>query len=308
MNHAIIFCVEAGLLERQSRLLINSFKRFSANSNLHLFAFSPRKDYQPSKQTSAFFKKHVVSHIGVDLNTAFLNYPIANKVLACSYFEKSMTEYQSIMFIDTDTVLLNDFGLDAFGENGLYVKPVGHKGPGTEGVNDVNDVYWQKVFSLFNLTAPEVKFHTTIKDIAIRGYFNAGLIWSKNLPGFFQQWEQDFLQLIDAGLTPPSFVSKDQNNFRCLDQVALAVTASRFNEAIKILPAEYNHHIPFRPLMSDKLCPQFKNLIHIHYHKWFQHPGFLDHITNDAEKQTEQYKWLKERLPLSPEIDGPFKC
>lgn len=308
MNHAVIFCVEKGLLESQSLLLINSFKKFSTNRNLNLFAFSPRKEFQPSEQSLNFFKKNKVTHIKVDLNTKFLQYPIANKILTCSYFEKNIPEYQSIMFVDTDTVLLNDFGLDKFTDKGIYLKPVGHKGPGTEGSDDANDDYWKKVFSLFEINLPAVKYHTTIKGIPIRGYFNAGLVWSNRVPNFFQQWEQDFLKLIDSGLTPPGFISKDQNNFRCLDQVALAVTASRYSDYLHILPPTYNHHIPFRPLMEKNSCPRFDELVHVHYHKWFQHPGFLDHVTSDEEKQSEQYKWLKERLPLQPEIDGPFKC
>ncbi len=308
MKHAILFCVEAGLLESQTRLLVNSFKQFSPGNNHHLFAFSPRENFRPSSKTYEYLARNHVTHIDHCLNDSFLNYPIANKILACSYFEQNMPEFESVMFLDTDTVLLNDFGLNEFDSKGLYLKPVGHKGPGTVGNEDANDGFWQQVFSLFELALPAVKFHTTIKDTAIRGYFNAGLVWSNKVPGFFQQWEQDFLKLIDSGLTPPGFVSKDRNNFRCLDQVALAVTASRFDECIKILPAGYNHHIPFRPMMVDKYCPDFKDLIHIHYHKWFQHPGFLDHITTEQEKLSVQYQWLKKQLPLTPTIDDQFKC
>ncbi|MCB1593387.1 MAG: hypothetical protein KDI76_00610, partial [Xanthomonadales bacterium] len=90
---------------------------------------------------------------------------------------------------------------------------------------------------------------------------------------------------------------------------ALAVTAQRYKEHVEILPQTYNYPIPFRPIMRDRPGhPKFDELVHVHYHKWFQHPGFLDYVTTEEEKKTEQYLWLKEHLPLLPTIDGPFKC
>ena len=91
--------------------------------------------------------------------------------------------------------------------------------------------------------------------------------------------------------------------------MALAVTATRYQEFLKVLPESYNYPIPFRPMMKDREShPDFKDLVHVHYHKWFQHPEFLDHVTSEEDKQSEQYKWLKAQLPLLPEIDDEFKC
>jgi hypothetical protein len=308
MKHAVVFCVEKGLLEEQAMLLVDSFCKFSNNDEVQLFAFSPRIQFQPSQKTIDFLTKHQVSHITACLNTEFLNYPIANKVLACSYLESKMSDFESILFLDTDTVFLNSFNFDAFDHKGVYLKPVGHKGPGTTGMNDVNDAYWTEVFSLFNLPLPPAKFRTSIKGIEIRGYFNAGLIWSQGLPGFFQQWAKDFFKLIDSGLTPYGFISKDRDNFRCLDQVALAVTVSRYDASTYVLPTGYNFHIPFKPMMIESNQCEFEDLVLIHYHKWFQHPDFLDHITSDHDKQSVQYRWLKKHLPINPLISDSFKC
>ncbi len=61
-------------------------------------------------------------------------------------------------------------------------------------------------------------------------------------------------------------------------------------------------------MMPRNSHPALGDLVHIHYHKWFQHPGFLEHVTCDEDKQTEQYQWLKAHLPLQPPIEDEFKC
>ena len=307
---SIIFCVEKGLLEAQAKLLVESFKQFTVNDSIQLIAFSPRKGFYPSVETQLFFTNNDVLHIKENLNTKFLDYPIANKVLACEHVEKKFSKFNSILFIDTDTVFINSFSEELLQTKGkLLLRPVDNKGPGSIGDADGNDLFWFKVFKLFDLKLPEANLTTTVRPHIVRPYFNAGFIWAHGMPDFFRQWKEDFVKLVDSGLRPFGYQSRDNTDFRCLDQVALAVTAQRYKNNIEILPPTYNYPIPFRPILKVRPNhPRFDELVHVHYHKWFQHPDFLDHVTTDKEKKSEQYLWLKEHLPLLPEIDGDFKC
>ncbi len=308
-HNAIIFCVEKGFLEPQAQLLVESFKRFAADPDTQLFAYSPRKNFLPGQATCDFLKNHGVVHICDNLNVDFLEYPIANKILACRHFEIKFTEYKSVMFVDTDTVFFNPIDFDLFKTEKLYLRPTGHKGPGSSGEFDEKDEYWQRVFSLFDLPLPAAEFKTSIHQVEIRPYFNAGLVWVNGLNGFYQQWEQDFLMLYESKLRPVEYVSKDDNNFRCLDQVALAVTATRYQNQLEILPFTYNVHLPFRPMMKGGGNEMVMNeMVHVHYHKWFQHQDFLAHISTKKDTRTDQYKWLQSKLPLEPLIDDEFKC
>lgn len=304
----LICCVEKGILENQSTLLVNSLLKFYPKNSIGLNIYSPRTNKLPSNDFSSF--GYPIKHIQKPLNNRFKHYPIANKLLACADFEKNNPEATNTLFSDTDTVFLNPIDRSLLtSQPTLYLRPVDNKGPGSENSDDPKDKFWQAVFNLFDLPLPEPSLTTTVRPSYIRPYYNAGFIWVNNIPGFYQQWLEDFLKLVDSGLRPFGYESRDGDDFRCLDQVALAVTASRYQEHIKILPETYNYPIPFRPFMKDrKDHPAFKDLVHIHYHKWFQHPGFLDHVTSDEDKQTEQYRWLKAQLPLQPTIDGPFKC
>ena len=105
---SIVFCVERGLLEAQAMLLVESIKRLPNADAYQLIAFSPRVDSQPSGGTKAFFKRNQVKHISKNLNHQYIDYPIANKVLACAYVESHVETKKSILFVDTDTIFIND--------------------------------------------------------------------------------------------------------------------------------------------------------------------------------------------------------
>lgn len=305
----IIICVEQGVLEEQAKLFIKAVSNLKKSEYL-IHAYSPREQKLPSNETVAFFKQHNVVWINEALNQNFYQYPIANKLLASLHFEVHQSQPASIVFSDTDTVILNDLydNVD-LNKPALFLRPVDNKGPGSEGKDDLNDKFWKGIFTLCGIEMPAPSVWTTVRPHLIRNYFNAGFIWAHNLDGFFKQWYEDFIKIVNSDLRPFGWISRDGDDFRCLDQVALAVTATRFQEYLQVLPETYNYPIPFRPLMKNRTNhPSFNDLVHVHYHKWFQHPKFLEHVISAEECESNQYQWLKSHLPLKPEIDGKLKC
>jgi len=306
----IIVCVEQGVLESQSRLLVASVERWLSSTSNHIHVYSPRPGHWPAATTRAFLQQHGVNWVSEPLNDAFHEYPIANKVLACRHFEQQHPEAERVMFIDTDTVFLNPIDPQwLLAEQQILVRPVDNKGPGSESAADPNNAFWEQVFGLFNLPLPAADMTTTVRPHTIRPYYNAGLVWNNGVAGFFQQWYADFMALVDSGLRPAGYQSRDGDDYRCLDQVALAVTCSRWHDQVSCLPATYNYPIPFKPMLDLRPgSPAIDQLVHVHYHKWFQHPRFLDHVVRDSEHHSTQKKWLTQQLPIEPAIDGPFKC
>lgn len=303
----IIFCNEKGLLEQQSLLLVESLKKFQPLTDITLFSCSPRADFAPSKQTLSQLQEQQVVVIKENLNHSFGEYPIANKMIASAFVEKNF-KLDNLIFVDSDTVFLNPICPQRLKQApSLQLRPVDNQGPGSTGKDDKNDPFWQQIFALFDLKPPPPTITTTVRTTTIRPYFNAGLVWVNQINGFFQQWLADFTTIANSNLRPSGYQSKDQDNFRCLDQVALAVTAHRHSQQLSILPPTYNYPIPFRPLLNQRQPTPMQQLIHIHYHKWFQHPNFLDHISTKTDQTTPQYQWLKQKLPLKPTINSAFK-
>lgn len=307
---AILLIVEKGLLESQAKLLIESIRQYvkEDGKKVDIFSFSPRKERKPSQQTLNTFKQYSVIHNNNDLNCDFDYFPLANGLYAATYFEKTFPFYDHILLTDTDTVFMNDIPNELLEKQSVFVSPADNKGVGSFGPEDSEDEFWHKMYAHFGITVPNEYIRTTVRQELIRPYHNSGFVLANGTPNFFSQWLNDFKSLMQSKIRP-SFIGRDGTNFGFFEQLVLSITTQRESVNKKYFPKMVNYPIPFKPIMQKRANhPNFSELVHIHYHKWFQHPGFLDHVTTDEDKQSEQYQWLKSRLPLQPIIDGPFKC
>jgi len=306
---AVLIIIEPGLLEAQARLLIDSINRFLAPViDVDVYTFSPRKNRKPSAQMQAYLQEAVKQHHNDDLNQSYDYFPLANGLCASRYFESQYSGYDHVLLTDTDTVFLNPLPAEVFEPQTLFVSPADNKGVGSTGPNDNNDAFWQAMFSHFDMPLPEPSIETTVRTETIRPYHNSGFVMANHLPGLFTQWYEDFDRLMASDIRP-EFIGRDGTNFGFFEQLVLSITAARYPGQVRYFPNTINYPIPFRPFLKETRAQvPFQELVHIHYHKWFQHPGFLSHVTTDDEQATDVYAWLKPYLPLQPAIDGDFKC
>ena len=308
---AILIVVERGYLEEQAKLLIRSILKFyqSEQHDLDIFAFSPRKDHKPSAQTNDFLKQHTTHHFEQDLNLDYQQFPLINGHFGARFFEQNHSEYKHVMLLDTDTVFLNNFEFILNEKDrGVFIAPVDNKGVGITGDTDKDYDFWVNLYTHLGIELPENRVTTRVGLQKIWPYYNAGFVYKKNMPDFFTRWLSNFQAIYHSDIRS-QFSGKDGSKTIFLEQVALALTAQSCAESVHLLPETMNYPIPFHPRLSQRSDAfELMDLVHVHYHRWFQHPGFLDHVSNEKEKQSEQYLWLKKNLPLKPEIDGPFKC
>jgi len=303
---AILFVAEAGIYVEQAKLLALSIQEFLPNVQKDTFIFCPRKQYLPDQKEIRELKRLSSAVFTYDLNRDHVDFPLANTLYSAAFFESTFPEYKSILLVDTDTVFLNQPEKGVF-KPGIHVRVVDNKGVGTLGPEDPNDAFWKSLFSYFDLPLPKIALETTIRRERIRPYFNSGFTWCNAVPGFFAKWLEDFRVLMESPLRP-DYVGRDGTNFGFFEQLALAITTRRYPDLIHGLPQNMNYPIPFHPLLKqENRSIPLHDLTHVHYHKWFQHPRFVDHVFDESEKNTSQFKWLQDKLPLNPTIDGPFK-
>lgn len=301
MNLAFISCIERGNLENQALLLFRSIRRFAGKyKNAPIYSFQARKGPRLKKDTLEMFDKLGVSHSTEILNDEFNHYPIGNKVFACARAEESVKE-DILVFLDSDTVMLNepiDFQLPA----GTFaaVRPVDNKNRGSCGPTDPNDGYWQELYAICKVAeAPYIE--TVVDAKKIRAYWNAGLIVVRRTTGLFQQWKEDFQTLMKEGHIPG-----DRITF--MDQLALAATFARVANRIRTLDYRYNYPLPKRPLLPEPYCrAELEDLIHIHYHRWFNKPEFLKLLRPPLDCQSPIYRWIASFLPFQPAIDDALR-
>ena len=151
---------------------------------------------------------------------------------------------------------------------------------------------------------------TTVDRCKIRPYYNSGFVFAQKQTAFFSRWYDDFHQLMDSKVRTQKRASRHQVDYGFIEQMSISITVDRLGLTPQVPSIQYNYPLPFRPRLQNNPAQNIdlSALVHLHYHRWFQHPGFLSHVFSEADQETDAYQWLDKNLPFEPELSGPFKC
>jgi hypothetical protein len=294
---AYLACVERGRLESQGVLLCESIRRFAGQfANAPIHTFQPRAGTDISDATLTRLRELNVEHHKDLLNRDLHDYPIGNKVIVSAHAEKVLDE-PILVFLDSDTFFAGEPGLfDLSEEVDAAARPVDRKRIGSCGQSDPNDAYWRTLYSTFGIR-DEPFVETNSDQERIRAYFNSGLVVARRSAGVLSEWLQVLKRLFGDALLPPD------GSTQFLDQVSLAIVLARRFERVSQLDWRYNYPLPQRSrLIEPARSAALGDLIHLHYHRWFQKPGFLRLLRPELDFDNEVGRWLEARLPLQPVI------
>lgn len=299
---AFLACIERGKLEQQGLLLCRSIRRFAGRfANAPIHTFQPRAGMQIAEQTAEELRALGVEHHTDTLNRAFHDYPIGNKVIVSAFAEGILDE-DILVFLDSDTFFAGEPALfDLPGGIEAAARPVDRKRNGSTGPGDPHDSYWLELQRLFGV--PDGSFVETNSDQErIRAYFNSGLVVTRRSTGVMDEWQDVFLRLEREGRLPPD------GAMQFLDQVALAIVLARRFARVSQLNWRYNYPLPQRSRLAEPAhSAALDELIHVHYHRWFQKPAFLRLLRPPLQLDNDVARWLEPQLPLPPTIDDPMK-
>ena len=296
-DYALVFCVGPGILLEQTCLAIRSISKFAPEFARisEVWAVSPRKDHHLSPQEERRLTDLGARYHPLNLNSYWDLPPQLNKVFATAWVEEE-SNTQRLLFLDSDTVFVAEPDLLFRPFESVVVRPVDRRGIGAGAYTDPDWDYWLRLSRFFSFD-PERRARTVVDQKEIIPYFNAGFVGFERNRGSARQWLDLATQLIDQDLMP--------RKAEHIDQVALAVLVNRLGEWMDPGLA-YNYPLPQRPLMLEsQTAVQWAELVHIHYHRWFQSRGFLDRVTPALER-TNTFTWLERQLPLTPEIDEVY--
>ena len=189
----IVICTEKGYLESMSKLLVASLREFGGEfKDVPIFSYQPRKEFQISPETIAFFEENSVEYIDLELNTDFCHYPFANKILASAHRETN-TNAEILTFLDSDVFFFNEPKEFAdFGNADVILRPVDIKNIGAEDSDDKNAIYWERLYNLLGVKTRR-KVLTTVTNISIWEYYNAGHIVTLAKNDLFRAWQKNFI-------------------------------------------------------------------------------------------------------------------
>jgi Sulfotransferase family len=296
-----VICVEAGQLEQQGILFAEALRRFGGRlAGCAIHAYAPREGHAPAAATREALGLLDVAVHTEPLNTEHAYYPFANKIYAAAHAERSLAE-DVVCFCDSDTVFLaQPDALDLTAGVDVAVAPAFHVNKASTGPGHRMEPYWERVWELAGAPGPPPYVETVEKQKRIRGYWNAGIVAARRDSGYLSDWLELWLALLREEHFP-------DGKMMVTDQVAIAAAVARRPERFANLGRDYNYNIARRPFYRGTMAKaDLSDLVHVHYHQWFNRRNLLRDLRPPLDPSTEQYRWLDERLPLEPSVKTPL--
>jgi hypothetical protein len=298
---ALLMCVERGLLEPQAVLCVESLRRWGgALAGMPVYTFAPRPGHEPAVETVAALERLGARHVDLTLNERRPDLPHTNKVYVSAWAEREL-DHDVLVFNDSDTIFLDaPTELDIPSGTLAALRPVGSASAASTGPGDRNEPDWLRLYAALGVRDRPFG-ETVVKRTRIRTYFSAGIVAVRREAGVFGAWAEALYRLLAGEVIRPDLLRQG-------DQLALAgVLTDRVDELL-ILPDTYNYPLPKRWQLPPALARlDLPDLVHVHCHSWLHLDGFLDDIAPPFGRDNPRRRWLDERLPQEPRIEGPFR-
>lgn len=293
-----LICVERGRLESEAALLVESLRRFGgALADAPVYAFAPRPAQRPGGETVDRLKALAVTYVDEDLVARFEEIPTFNKIPVCAWAEREL-EHETLVFTDTDTILLNEPAeLDlGSGDWVAAARPVDRRIAGSKGKGK-NEPYWRRMYEALDVRS-EPFITTAVGGMRIRAYWNSGLLAARRSAGVFGAWERALERLYDLDL-----VYHRRPHF--MDQLSFAGVTADIHDRVRILSHAYNYPLRHRPVLTPEARDlDLNGIAHLHYRLWLHLPDALETVQPPFDPDGERYRWLAERIPLEPVVEG----
>jgi hypothetical protein len=293
---AFLICVEHGRLENEAVLLAESIRRWAGGAaDAPIYAFSPRPDFQPEPETIERLERlgatHVTEALIPDLPGGL---PTFNKVFVSAWAEREL-EHETLVFTDTDTVVLNEPAALLAGDWVAAARPVDRRIAGSRGKGK-NEPFWRRMYEALGVSS-EPFIETAVGKMTIRAYWNSGLLAARRTAGLFDAWERGLKMLFDRDIVyhrMPQF----------MDQLSWAAVTADYHDRMLVLPPAYNYPLRQRGgLEDDARDLDLAEIAHLHYRLFFHLAEPLAAVSPPFDPGSEQYAWLNERLPIEPLVD-----
>ena len=296
---AFLIRVAEGNLAAQSGLFAESLREWGGEfAEAPVYAFTSPDDAPPRPAIDRL-EELGATHVELDLSGRRRDPPVLNKVYVCAWAEREL-DHRTLVFSDTDTVILNEPRELAEGEWLCASKPVGSsRAGGQKGPGKRNEKFWQRMYDELGVRS-EPWVTSVVDRKRIRAYWNTGLVAARRDAGLFAAWEEALERLYakDVVFRKPVL----------MEQLAWSGVTADIHDRVWELPDPYNYPLPKRRFLPAEMqALDLSDLVHVHLHKWAHLPGFLTEVLPPLDPASDRYRWLSERLPLDPRISGPFR-
>lgn len=292
----VITCFEAGI-ERKTIALYRSIARFLRYpEEIRVFGVCPRVSHAPSEAAIKEAEALGVTYYDEPLNTAYPDYPLANKPYVCDFIAKRYPD-GNYLFLDSDTMFINITRIGQIKRHKVAMRLVDGKNVRTASFDDEEGEYWAYLYKTLGVDTP--KLVTSAYGDRFFEYYNSGFIYTTDA-NVFETWLRTMETVLDAEVMP-------KQGLFFVEQSILSAVVTSMKIDVHLLPADWNYPIE----RHNKLPPQVKiepadEISHIHYHKIFE-KGRSERKVLERAGFEKKRRLIRRFMDWPPSEDGPSK-
>lgn len=291
----IVFCVEAGNLEQQAVLLVQTIRNWGGRlASVPIIAVQPRIGPGLDRRTLTVFRQSHVEYVK-RVSPGYASWRGSlNKAKALAYIERVATS-ETITWLDTDILIAAEpDGLALAPDEDFAACPSGDRYHSTTGPGHPNEAYWQTVCGLFDIDIDALGWVTGWPHgDRIRAYWQAGVYCYRRLSLLGRVHYETYCRLMKTR------ISHNTSGIFHYDQTSLAIAVHRAGLRWRALP--FDHNLQLNPLFTPEQAPPAAAVAAakvLHYH------GFM--WTNSYSRFLKELEPVRAELRHLLETNGPF--
>jgi hypothetical protein len=292
ISMTVVTCIESGILEPLTLRMVDSLRRFGGRfANLEVVAVTPRTTPPLANETLKGMANLGIRHLRVHPNNPYAWHHFMNKTEAIVAVEKEVST-EAIAWVDSDIIFMREPvhlelppGIDFLAsapDTGMV---------GSTGMNDPNDLFWQRCAALIGKNVDELPWLDTGDGQRIRFYWNAGLDVYRRATHFGAEFMSDFRRFLDRR------IARTHYQVHAMDQVVLGLTVIRLGLAWKALPVSSN--FPVCSFLPDNYDPsRVTDVSILHFHDSMNQELWPRLLHTIAPAHPRIHAWLAPQGPV----------
>lgn len=285
--------IDVGPLERKSILLAESIIKFVEPKPLIIIVKPNEK--RLSDQTLEYIQSNGISFYEIEMRDFYEQNIMMSKLFIAAFAEniyRNKVDY--LLFLDNDTLFLNQLEKDIFNDNFLIgLRPTDYSERSLTSFDDCVPV-WKFLIDKFNIAEnKEWEIKTVINNVDTFASFNSGFILTRTTTNFFEKWYQMAVSLKDD-VVFLNLLNQDKKSLYYIDQILLSCVLMKDYKRsdLKIMNAKYNFSL--EPIIFNRIINFLDNrmifmelpigidsLVHLHYHSTFERRKVLKYFKNE---------------------------
>jgi hypothetical protein len=294
----IVLCVEAGGLEQQAVLLVQSIRNWGGRfAKAPIVAVQPRLGPSVDKRTLTFFRRNQVEFVRRSSPLHATWRSSLNKSKALSYVERA-AKTETVTWLDTDVFVVSEpDGLALSPDEDFAAMPCRDSYHSTTGPGHRNEAYWQTLCDLFGIDIETMGWLTVLPEqYQIRTYWQAGVFSYRRSFHLGHVHYEAFCRLLESRIShnTSGIFHYDQTSLTFAVHLAgLRSRALHFDHNLDVNPSDKPFSVPTERIAAAKV---------IHYHNFMwpnDYPRFLQEL---RPVRDEVRQMLEKHGPLDKQL------